>query len=329
MQFKARSLRELADMICGNFDAETSNFRYRSSSYLTEFFQDCDTDFAHDGSTRWAWVSGVLEEILAGSQENSIAPPGTFLVVIQRLMDRADALNEGPDRPAALARLNITLAREGYEAFYAEGLCYLRHVKTNAVATVSANPHRPFSQAENEARALLSSFLDRASEDELIEDVLLPLFRQLGFRRITAAGHKDKALEYGKDIWMKFVLPTSHVIYFGLQAKRGKLDAAGRTQNNNVAEVLAQVRMALGHKLFDAEINKRTLVDHVIIVAGGEITKQARNWLGEQLDVSARSQILFMDRDDILNLFIVHKVPLPVSAQPAVKSFSIDDEIPF
>jgi hypothetical protein len=51
--------------------------------------------------------------------------------------------------------------------------------------------------------------------------------RQLGFHRITAAGHKDKALEYGKDIWMKYKLPTMHTLYFGIQAKKDKLDAAG------------------------------------------------------------------------------------------------------
>jgi hypothetical protein len=75
----------------------------------------------------------------------------------------------------------------------------------------------------------LAKYLDRCSEDELIEEVLLPLFRQLGFHRITAGGHKDKALEYGKDVWMKYVLPTQHVLYFGLQAKKDKLDASGVT----------------------------------------------------------------------------------------------------
>lgn len=50
--------------------------------------------------------------------------------------------------------------------------------------------------------------------------VLLPLFRQLGFHRITAAGHRDKALEYGKDIWMRYTLPTQHFLYFGIQVKR-------------------------------------------------------------------------------------------------------------
>jgi hypothetical protein len=73
-------------------------------------------------------------------------------------------------------------------------------------------------------RALLV-YLDTRSEDELIEEVLLPLFRQLGFHRITAAGHKDKAFEYGKNIWMRYTLPTEHRLDFGIQVKKGKLDA--------------------------------------------------------------------------------------------------------
>jgi hypothetical protein len=97
--------------------------------------------------------------------------------------------------------LNTALAREGFEAFYAtDRICYLRHIGTGAIAAPAANPYRPLSKDELVRRELLAAFLDKASEDELIQDVLLPLFRQLGFHRVTAAGHKDKALEYGKDI---------------------------------------------------------------------------------------------------------------------------------
>jgi hypothetical protein len=96
---------------------------------------------------------------------------------------------------------------------------------------------------------------------ELIEEVLLPLFRQPGFHRITAAGHKDKALEYGKDIWMRYVLPTQHVLYFGIQAKKRKLDASGAGSNTNVAEIHNQVLMTLGHEVFDPETSKKVLVD--------------------------------------------------------------------
>jgi hypothetical protein len=177
----------------------------------------------------------------------------------------------------------------------------------------------------------LSRFLDNCSEDSLIEEVLLPLFRQLGFQRISAAGHKDKALEYGKDVWMRFILPTQHVIYFGLQAKKGKLDAAGNSQgrNSNVAEIHNQLLMMLGHEIFDPETSKKALVDHAFIVAGGEITKQAKNWLGGKLDATKRSQILFMDREDILNLFVVSSLALPNGAKSPLFDFSTDDEIPF
>jgi hypothetical protein len=164
----------------------------------------------------------------------------------------------------------------------------------------------------------------------LIEEVLLPLFRQLGFHRVTAAGHKDKALEYGKDLWMKFTLPTQHVLYFGIQAKKGKLDASGvsKAANVNVAEIHSQATMMLGHEIFDPEIGKRVFVDHAFIVAGGAITKAARNWLGNKLDASKRSQIMFTDRDDVLNLFVVTNLPLPSGAFSETELVD-DDNLPF
>jgi hypothetical protein len=330
MEFKERTLNQLADIICGNFDAAESFFHYRSSSYISQFFEDCDTDYRHDGSTRKWWVAGTLREILAEPQPAPNVPPETFARVIRTLMDQSDAVNEGPDRQAALALLNTALAREGYEAFYADDrLCYLRHVATNTIAAPSPNPHRPFSAAELKRRDQLLAYLETASEDELIEEVLLPLFRQLGFHRVTAAGHKDKALEYGKDVWMKYTLPTQHVLYFGLQAKKGKLDAAGISKgtNTNVAEIHSQASMMLGHEIFDPETSRRVLVDHAFIIAGGEITKAARNWLGNKLDASKRSQIQFMDRDDIINLFVVTNLPLPLGAIPSESR--LDDEIPF
>src|SRR3546814_13345385 len=97
--------------------------------------------------------------------------------------------------------LNAALQREGFEAFYGEdGLCYLRHVKTQTVASATMKAHRPLTRAETEKRGRLASSLDTASQDDLIAPVLPPLFRHLGFRRITAAAHKYQALEYGQDV---------------------------------------------------------------------------------------------------------------------------------
>ena len=35
----------------------------------------------------------------------------------------------------------------------------------------------------------------------------------------------------------------------------------------------------LGYEIFDPEIGKKVLIDYAFIVAGGEITKSAKNWL--------------------------------------------------
>lgn len=64
---------------------------------------------------------------------------------------------------------------------------------------------------------------------------------------------------------------------------------------------------------------------------GGEITKAARNWLGNALAATKRSQIMFMDRDDILNLYVVTSLPLPEGAlpPPPPNPWSASDEPPF
>jgi len=341
MRFRRRNSEALADLICGNLGAseptdgyEPKYFPYRSSSYITEFFQELDTDWTHDGSTRHRWVADVLDSMLAEPHDGPAHPPEIFCRLIDLLMSPSDAMSEGPDRPNAMRQLNAVLAREGFEAFYSDDRhCYLRHVGTNTVTVLQANPHRPLTAVEVKRRNELEDYLGKCSEDELIEEVLLPLFRQLGFHRITAAGHKDKTLEYGKDIWMRYTLPTQHFLYFGVQAKKGKIDASGASKaaNVNVAELRNQALMMLAHEIFDPETNKRVLVDHAFIVAGGEITKAARNWIGNALDASKRSQIMFIDRDDILNLYVVTSLPLPAPALPASKDLwsTPCDEPPF
>jgi hypothetical protein len=329
MKWRNRNLRELAHIVCG----DTEHFQYRSSSYITQFFEDCDLDYVHDGSTRWAWVAARLEEVLAMPHSGTSVPPDAFVRIIRSVLDKGDAQKDDPDRSKAVAALNVVLAREGWQAFYDEhGIGQLRHIATNTIAQLT-NPHRPLTPAEIERRDRLTAYLEKCSEDELIEEVLLPLFRQLGFNRVTAAGHKDKALEYGKDVWMKYTLPTLHVLYFGIQAKKGKVDSSGTSKDgsSNVAEILNQITMMLGHEIFDPEVSRRVLVDHAFIIAGGEITKQARNWLGNKLDATKRSQVMFMDRDDILNLFVVTNLPLPKGTLPATENSDGEfaDDIPF
>lgn len=97
-----------------------------------------------------------------------------------------------------------------------------------------------------------------------------------------------------------------------------------KTGNMNIAEIYQQAVMMLGHEIFDPESNQRVLINHAYIIAGGEITKAARNWIGQRLDAVQRSQVMFMDREDILNLYTVTNLPIPGEAKAART-----DDIPF
>ena len=328
MKLRKKTINEIADMICGN--DESKHFTYRSSIYLTKFFEECGLDYVHDGSTRKRWVADVLRKILSESGSNLHLLPDNFVLVIRELMDIYDAVDSDPKRENALEELNSSLARDGFQAYYDdERICQILKSGTQVNSSAILSPQRAWTKEEQEVCKSIKKFMETSSEDVITEEILLPLFHHLGFQRITHADHKDKALEYGKDIWMKYILPTSHNLYFGVQVKKGTIRSSGKPNSSNIAELLSQIKMMLDHAIFDPEINKRRLVDHAIIVASGEITKQARNWLGEKLDASQRSQILFMEQKDVLDLFIKHKVPLPSVITGRSDASDLSDSLPF
>jgi hypothetical protein len=207
------------------------------------------------------------------------------------------------DIDKAIERLNTYLKRDGLEVYKAENdRCYLKSRGTGGSTTAGlAQPDRPLSQEEIEQRLRVSTFLDEASEDEFTENVLLPLFKRLGFHQVNRAGHKEKTLEFGKDLWMKLQLPTGHWIYFCAQIKKDKIDSNNASGVKNVANILTQARMAINHPIFDPEVNRKVLLDHLYLISAGEITKAARTWLVEQLDKEQRRHIIFMDRDEFLD----------------------------
>jgi hypothetical protein len=69
------TLDAIADFICG--DDREKYPEYRSSSYLTRFFNNVKIDVQHDGSTRKWWVLSVLQELSTDGVE----------MVILRLVD--------------------------------------------------------------------------------------------------------------------------------------------------------------------------------------------------------------------------------------------------
>jgi len=331
-------LEELALMVVG----EENHFPYRSSYYITKFFESCGLAFSHDGSTRRIWVKNRLAELNTGSSRSLDLPSDDLCRVISRLFEPDDfaRANKGIDTdkaeaPAdvnkALERFNGLVKRYGVVAYLDNGgRCFLKSSGTGVTSEELLQQSRPLSQEEIGQREKLARFLDRASEDEFIEKVLVPLFRRLQFWRVSPTGHKDKSLEFGKDLWMKFQIPTGHWLYFCAQVKKGKIDSNNASGQRNISSVLTQSRMAFDHPIFDPEENRKVLLDHLFIISAGEITKPAKDWLAGQLDASQRRQIIFMDRDELLDhsarILLDLKIEEPTIAELAELG---DDDIPF
>ena len=177
--FRVRTVNELADMICGN---DSPHFIYRSSTYLSEFFADCDMEkYVHDGSTRKWWVASTLKEILKEPSDTSSLPGVGFRRVIDSLMDLGDHTADDPSRHKhALAELNITFAREGLEAFYGEDRrCHLRNVQSGEHSVSGPTIDRALTKEEVDRSLRLEVYLNVASEESITEAVVVPFSRHL------------------------------------------------------------------------------------------------------------------------------------------------------
>jgi len=92
---------------------DNNRFPYSQSSYITQFFEECDPDFAHDGSTHWAWTVDRLNELLQEPRPKANTLPERLVHVLGVLMLKQDAADDDPDRSIALAELNKPLGCEG------------------------------------------------------------------------------------------------------------------------------------------------------------------------------------------------------------------------
>lgn len=91
----------IADFICGDI-AEKYPI-YRSSSYLTRFFQDLGINVVHDGSTRKWWVLDTLKQLSASDHEK----------IILKLVDLKTYKGNQTDLKLATKSMNNILLMDG------------------------------------------------------------------------------------------------------------------------------------------------------------------------------------------------------------------------
>ncbi len=109
MKLGSAAIGKLARMICGDLPYNES-FPYRSSSYLTLFFEELDLDYVHDGSTRFWWVQSVLMELNDQEETAGDLPTYDLTRAIEYLVD-PDHFEEETRQDEAIQAVNEALRR--------------------------------------------------------------------------------------------------------------------------------------------------------------------------------------------------------------------------
>lgn len=130
---------------------------------------------------------------------------------------------------------------------------------------------------DNSDRILyILSRLSNLTEDELIDQVLIPLFSRMGFRgarRITHHGPNELGLDirpfYETD---KF----DHRIYYGAQAKASDIHTTSGKLEGNAEGICNQLKVAIDSKFIDEEDNEEKEIDRVMLITSKKVNDLAR-----------------------------------------------------
>jgi len=166
----------------------------------------------------------------------------------------------------------------------------------------------------------INKFMLKADEDAITNNLIVPLLRDLKFESVVSKGHTDKTLEFGQDIRsFKYQIPTGHWLYFVAQIKKEDIVYSARGKNDNVANILTQLNMAFEYEVFDYQLNTKNIPDHVFLITTGNIAEGARTWLVDNLIRYKKRHILFLEKENILE--IIHNNGLPQGNQTSIRKY--------
>ncbi len=142
----------LAEFICGE---ESNSFPYRSSYYLTKFFQELGFDYIHNGTTRRFWVREVLYE-LGIIEILQIIEKGLFNKRDFKIEAREKGLNF-EDRYQTALREFKEFIDESYEINSGLDLSYLLDLNVNVELLID----RPVQTDDEELNKLVKEAKER------------------------------------------------------------------------------------------------------------------------------------------------------------------------
>jgi hypothetical protein len=165
------TLDALADFICG--DQGDKYPTYRSSTYLTQFFQSVRVDVVHDGSTRKWWVLEVLKSLT----------PSQLEAVALRLTDLREYKADQAKLRLALQSMNRILSMDGLAVGFSGSRPFLKQAQNLALDEVELMKPTP---STDEAEFLRHEFKESLRIDDLGLDAIVTLYLQARVDEIQA-----------------------------------------------------------------------------------------------------------------------------------------------
>lgn len=150
--------------------------------------------------------------------------------------------------------------------------------------------------------------VDGMDEAHLRTQVLIPLFRAMGFQDVFH--FHGGVLEQGKDIVMWQRDTVRDRINFGVVVKASKM--TGRASGNSSAgEVATQIKQCLAGRYRDQTTLTERSIDRCIVVSSHDISKEAIASLGNILSEGESARVDFIDGNKLWELITEH---LPANA---------------
>jgi len=122
--------------------------------------------------------------------------------------------------------------------------------------------------------ALTREQLAKMNEKQLRTQVLIPLFKAMGFRDVSH--YHGGSLEQGKDIVMWKQGDIRERVNYGVVVKTEKISGKA-SGGSSAAEVCFQIEQCFGKPYLDPVTTKEQRVDYCFVVSSKEITKEAIN----------------------------------------------------
>lgn len=145
---------ELAERICG----DNHKYPYRSSYYLTRFFQDLGFDYTHDGSTRRFWVRDVLLE-LDVKQISVVVQKGLF-----KQKDFSNSYFRVPENKDIPAKEFLANAIMDFRQFIDESIRADETVDLDQLLGLNVNMELLFENKANTTDEELNRLIEEAKE---------------------------------------------------------------------------------------------------------------------------------------------------------------------